>query len=348
MIVPPLSIRRIGAAFATGTVLVGGLLASPAAAAPGPAPELGGEAALVLADRLGDRSAGAYRDEVTGDLVVTVTDETAARAVRAAGGVARTVERGADDLARVTGALSRSAAVPGTSWYADPVSNQVVVSVDATVTGTRLALVEAVAARFDDAVRVERMPGVLRTTAAGGDPIHSGVRCSLGFNVADAANRPMFLTAGHCTNNRVFWTVDGVANAGTTVASSFPGNDFGLVRWDNPNANRPGAVNMYNGSTRDISRAGNPYVGQALGASGSTTGLTRGSVTAVNVTANYSAGPVSGLFRTNLCTAGGDSGGAVFAHNTALGLTSGGIVGACISYHQPVTEVLAAYNARVY
>jgi len=232
MIVPPLSIRRIGAAFAAGTVLVGGLLASPAAAAAGPAPELGGEAALALADRLGDRSAGAYRDEVTGDLVVTVTDETAARVVRAAGGVAR--------------------------------------------------------------------------------------------------------------------TVDGVANAGTTVASSFPGNDYGMVRWDNPNANRPGAVNMYNGSTRDISRAGNPYVGQAVGASGSTTGLTRGSVNAVNVTANYSAGAVNGLFRTNLCTAGGDSGGAVFAHNTALGLHSGGVVGACISFHQPVTEVLAAYNARVY
>ncbi|WP_326553642.1 S1 family peptidase [Micromonospora sp. NBC_01813] len=349
MTVTSLSIRQASVAFAAGAVLVGGLLASPAAAAPRPTQDLTGEAALTLVDRLGDRSAGAYQDQTTGDLVVTVTDEVSARAVRSAGGVARIVERGAADLDRVTTALSRSAAVTGTSWYADPVTNQVVVSVDSTVTGTRLALVDAVAARFGDAVRVEHLPGVLEATAAGGDPIYSGgSRCSLGFNVADAANRPMFLTAGHCTNNRVFWTIDGVANAGTTVASSFPGNDYGMVRWDNPNANRPGAVNMYNGSTRDISSAANPYVGQALGSSGSTTGLTRGSVTALNVTANYSAGPVTGLFRTNLCIDRGDSGGAVFAHNTALGLNSGAVIGGCVGYHQPVVEVLSAYNARVY
>jgi streptogrisin D len=349
MTVTSLSIRRTGVAFAAGAVLVGGLLASPAAAAPRPAQNLTGEAALTLVDRLGDRSAGAYQDQTTGDLVVTVTDEVSARAVRSAGGVARVVERGSADLDRVTTALSRSAAVTGTSWYADPVTNQVVVSVDSTVTGTRLTLVDAVAARFGDAVRVERLPGVLETTAAGGDPIYSGgSRCSLGFNVADAANRPMFLTAGHCTNTRVFWTIDGVANAATTVASSFPGNDYGLVRWDNPNANRPGAVNMYNGSTQDISRAGNPVVGQTVGKSGSTTGLTRGPVTGLNVTVNYSTGTVSGLFQSNMCTDRGDSGGAVFAGNTALGLHSGSNRAACRAFHQPVTEALAAYNARVY
>lgn len=348
MTTTPAPIRRTGVTLAAAAVLVVGLLASPATAGR-TAPELTGEAALELAERLGGRSAGAYLDEGAGRLVVTVTDEATARTVRSAGGVARVVERGAADLDRVTAALARSAAVAGTSWYADPVSNQVVISVDDTVTGTRLALVEAVAARFGAAARVERLPGVLETTAAGGDPIFSsGSRCSLGFNVLDAANRPMFLTAGHCTNNRVFWTIDGVANAATTVASSFPGNDYGLVRWDNPNASRPGAVNMYNGTTRDISSSANPYVGQTVSKSGSTTGLTTGPVTGTNVTVNYSSGTVSGLFQSNMCTEGGDSGGAVFANNTALGLHSGSNRAACRAYHQPVTEALSAYNARVY
>ncbi|MFY1650125.1 S1 family peptidase [Solwaraspora sp. WMMB762] len=341
-------IRQIGSVLAATAVLVGGLLASPAAAAAGPAPELDGEAALALADRLGDRSAGAYQDQATGDLVVTVTDETAARVVRAAGGVARTVERGADDLARVTGALSRSAAVPGTSWYADPVSNQVVVSVDATVTGTRLALVEAVAARFGDAVRVERVAGTVETTAAGGDPIYSNGRCSLGFNVYDTAGRPGFLTAGHCTESRTQWMVDGVADAGTTVASNFPGDDFGLVRWVDTTVNRPGAVNLHDGTLRDITGAGNPYVGQTVSKSGSTTGVTTGPVVAVNVTVNYSAGPVTGLFQTSLCADKGDSGGAVFAGSTALGLHSGSNRAECRAYHQPVAEALSAYGVNVY
>ncbi|MFY1631917.1 S1 family peptidase [Solwaraspora sp. WMMB335] len=340
--------RRLGAVAAAVATVAGGLIGTPAFAAPGPAPELTGAAAIALVDRLGDRSAGMYQDHRSGALVVTVTDAGAAATVRAAGGAARTVRRGADDLARVTAALSRSAAVAGTSWYADPVTNQVVVAVDPTVTGARLALVEAVVARFGDAVRVQRLAGALETSAAGGDAIYSNGRCSLGFNVLDATDRPMFLTAGHCTDGRLSWTVDGVAGAATTVASSWPGNDFGLVRWDNPNADRPGAVNMYNGGLRDITTAADPYVGQALGKSGNTTGLTVGSVTAVNVTVNYTAGPVSGLFQTNLCTAQGDSGGAVFAQNTALGLHSGSVRDVCMAFHQPVTEALATYQVRVY
>ncbi|MDG4766177.1 S1 family peptidase [Solwaraspora sp. WMMD406] len=345
----PVSVRAIGATLTTAAVLVGGLLASPSSAAPRPATELGGEAALALVERLGDRSAGTYRDTTTGRMVVTVTDNTAAWTVRAAGGVARVVRRGAADLDRVTAALTRQAAtVTGTAWYADPVTNQVVVSVDATVTGARLARVEAVAARYGDAVRVERLPGVLETTAAGGDPIYSNGRCSLGFNVVDATNQPMFLTAGHCTTTRTHWTIDGVANAGTTIATSYPGNDYGLVRWNDANANRPGVVNMYDGTTRDITGAGNPYVGQIVSKSGSTTGVTTGPVVAVNVTVAYSAGLVTGLFQTSMCTANGDSGGAVFAGTTALGLHSGSNQAACKAFHQPVTEALAAYGLAVY
>ena len=39
---------------------------------------------------------------------------------------------------------------------------------------------------------------------------------------------------------------------------------------------------------------------------------------------NYPQGTVTGMIRTTVCAEPGDSGGALFAGNTALGLTSGG------------------------
>ena len=110
-------------------------------------------------------------------------------------------------------------------------------------------------------------------------------------------------------------------------------------------------MNLYNGTTRDISSAGNAYVGQTVGRSGSTTGVHRGTVTGLNATVNYPQGQVGGMIRTTVCAEGGDSGGALFANNTALGLTSGGS-GNCTSggttYFQPVTEALSVYGVTVY
>lgn len=67
-------------------------------------------------------------------------------------------------------------------------------------------------------------------------------------------------------------------------------------------------------------------------------------MTAVNVTVNYSDGPVYNLVRTTACSAGGDSGGAHFAGSTALGIHSGssGCTGSAL--HQPVREALSAYG----
>lgn len=78
-------------------------------------------------------------------MVVTVTDEAAARQVRAAGATPKIVQRGAAELARVTADLERSVTIPGTAWWTDPVTNQVVVSVDSTVTGAKLERVKAAA-----------------------------------------------------------------------------------------------------------------------------------------------------------------------------------------------------------
>ncbi|SMC48965.1 S1 family peptidase [Lentzea albidocapillata] len=286
-------------------------------------------------------------------LLGAVITPTTALASDAAHATPRFVTRSAAVLQAATDMLRREATIPGTSWSTDPVTNRVRVSADSTVTGTKLAQLQAVLAKLGDTARLERLPGTLRTTITGGDAIYGGpYRCSLGFNV----NRPgtseaYFLTAGHCANAAVTWSAAGGQVIGTRAGSSFPGNDYALIRYTSSIA-RPGAVNLYNGTQRDISGAGNAYVGQTVGRSGSTTGFRTGKVTALNVTVNYSDGTtVTGMIATTVCAEGGDSGGALFAGNTALGLTSGGS-GNCTSggqtFFQPIVEALNAYGVRIY
>ncbi|NUT32465.1 MAG: S1 family peptidase [Hamadaea sp.] len=317
-------------------------------------PGVSAERAASLAAELGARSAGSYLDQASGRHVVAVTDAAAAADVRAAGGTAKVVAHGADTLAAVTAELERSAKIPGTAWSIDPAAGQVVLSLDASVGDAALTRVRALTARFGDAVRVERMAGVLTKYLNGGQAIYGGgYRCSLGFNVRDAAGNYFFLTAGHCTNLASSWYSNSSRTTlvGTRAGTSFPGNDYGIVRYSTSFTNHPGSVYLWNGSSQDITTAGNAYVGQAVRRSGSTTGLRSGSVTGLNATVNYAEGSVYGMIRTNVCAEGGDSGGSLFAGSTALGLTSGGS-GNCsfggTTFFQPVTEPLSVYGVSVY
>ncbi|WP_408660681.1 S1 family peptidase [Jatrophihabitans sp.] len=251
-------------------------------------------------------------------------------------------------------ALDKSARIPGSAWYVDTKTNQVVVSLDQTFAGAKLAKMTAVTSQFGSAVRIERVAGTLTKYIAGGDAIYGGgSRCSLGFNVRNSAGTTYFLTAGHCTNIASTWYANSSQSTvlGNRVGSSFPGNDYGIVQYTNTSISKPGTVNLYNGSTQDITSAANAYVGEAVKRSGSTTGLRSGSVTALNATVNYAQGTVTGLIRTTVCAEPGDSGGALFDGTKALGLTSGGS-GNCSSggttYFQPVTEALSVYGVNVY
>ncbi|MBC3992345.1 trypsin-like serine protease, partial [Streptomyces sp. AC563] len=73
-------------------------------------------------------------------------------------------------------------------------------------------------------------------------------------------------------------------------------------------------------------------------------------VTALDATVNYQEGTVEGLIQTTVCAEPGDSGGSLFAGDTALGLTSGGS-GNCGSggetFFQPVTEALQATGTQI-
>ncbi|WP_327641076.1 S1 family peptidase [Kribbella sp. NBC_00482] len=254
--------------------------------------------------------------------------------------------------AAISSALAENATIPGTAWQTDP-DGRIIVSYDPTVTGAKLAKLTSVTKQYGDRIKLEKMSGKLTKFIAGGDAIYSGqYRCSLGFNVRSGSTY-YFLTAGHCTNIGSSWYSNSAKTTllGTRYGTSFPGNDYGIVKYSTSYTNHPGTVDLYNGSSQDITSAGNASVGQAVKRSGSTTGVHSGSVTATNATVNYAEGTVTGLIRTNVCAEGGDSGGALFAGSVALGLTSGGS-GNCSSggttYFQPVTEVLSRYGVSVY
>jgi streptogrisin D len=335
---------------AAAAVLAAGALsaASPAQAA---TPPMGAETAASLARSLGgERTAGAYYDPASGRMVVNVTDASAAASVRASGGTARVVARSSARLERLQARLDK--AVTGTAWSIDPIGNQVLVQVDPTVDGRALADLEAGVAASAGAARIQYLPSKLSKLISGGDAIYgSQYRCSLGFNVRSSSGT-YFLTAGHCTNLAVEWFANSAhtTKLGDRTGTSFPGNDYGIVRYTNPSITVSGTA----GSV-DIKGAGNAYVGQAVARRGSTTGVRTGTVTALNVTVRYSEGVVRQMIGTNVCAEPGDSGGPLYTNTgntaTALGLTSGGS-GNCRSggqtFFQPVTEALSKYGVSVF
>ncbi|HEV7931851.1 MAG TPA: S1 family peptidase [Actinomadura sp.] len=344
---------RIPALALTAGVTAAFFAAAPAAQAAPVAKPDPAKLSTTLEQQLGGRSAGSYLDAKSGKLVVTVADSSAAQTVRAAGAVPRTVARSGADLKKVTTALDRSARIPGSAWAVDPATNQVLISLDESVTGAKLAKVQSVAKKFGGAARIEHVAGTFSTRIAGGQAIYTGgSRCSLGFNVRSSSGTYYFLTAGHCTNIGATWYANSSSTTvlGSRAGTSFPGNDYGIVQYTNSSIAHPGSVYLYSGS-QDITSAGTPAVGQTVYRSGSTTGVHSGSVTALNATVTYSQGSVYGLIRTTVCAEPGDSGGSLYSGTTAMGLTSGGS-GNCSSggttFFQPVTEPLSFYGVSVY
>ncbi|MTE18377.1 trypsin-like serine protease [Streptomyces sp. TRM43335] len=276
----------------------------------------------------------------------------AASAVAAAAAVALPVSANAapapSPVAKVAMAdkAMKTADVAGTAWYTDQETNTLVVTVDSTVSQAEIAKIKKTAGAGADAIRVERTPGTFNKLISGGDAIYSGSgRCSLGFNVRSSSGTDYFLTAGHCTNGTSSWH-NGSTTLGTTAGSSFPGNDYGIVRYTS-SVSRPGTV-----GGQDITRAANPSVGQTVYRRGSTTGTHSGRVTGLNATVNYGGGDiVYGLIQTNVCAEPGDSGGPLYYGSTAFGLTSGGS-GNCrtggTTFFQPVVEALNAYGVNVH
>ncbi|MBW4704744.1 S1 family peptidase [Micromonospora sp. RL09-050-HVF-A] len=238
----------------------------------------------------------------------------------------------------------------GTAWGPDPVTGRLTLTVDDTVAPEQVRALRATAARAGADLR--REPGRLRLLIAGGQAVYGGgTRCSLGANVHSGSTY-YFLTAGHCTAAATTWYADsgGTTVLGSRAGSSFPGNDFGLVRYTG-RVSHPSAVYTHPGLLT-INGVGTPYVGQAVCRSGTTTGVRCGTVTGLNQTVNYAEGSVTGLIRTNICAEPGDSGGPLYVAGTGviLGILSGGS-GNCTSggttFYQPIAEALAVYGVTI-
>ncbi len=369
--------RRLVAGLAAAALAVATLAAAGAATA-----RPGGDPGARAADR-SLRAEVAELDRVVGpdgggivvedgEPVALVTDPTDAAVVRADGGTARVVDHTAAELDGVVAALDRFAAGRSAgsvqSWGVDVAGNRVVVT---ATTGARDRATRAFltrAERFGTAVVVVRA----RSSAAPattGSPVYGGQaytypragqtngRCSVGFNVYDRT-RYYVLTAGHCSRGYPA-TQRGGYRLGRTTAYRYPGADWGVFTNDYPGYFTPKAATaQWNGYVLSVPGAwSNPAVGTAVCKSGSTTGWTCGSITALNVTVNYGDGLVYGLVQHSACTEQGDSGGAVVSTGGwALGLSSGSSLSvrngvkvcgqrvgrANVGWYQPIGPVLAA------
>ncbi|MET9514759.1 S1 family peptidase [Streptomyces sp. NPDC002994] len=345
---------------AVGGLLSGGLMMTTAMAGEPATPDTdeGGtvqpaELGATLVSRLGtSRTAGSWIGS-DGQPVVAVTDADAAVEVGRAGARAKVVRHSMRQLRSATDALRAAPRVPGTAWVVDYASNEVVVHADSTVSAGDWSRLSGLADQIGGYVHMQRTAGSFTTRVSGGDPVFTGNgRCSAGFNVTNGRN-DFILTAGHCGPVGTTWFQDaqGGERVGTTKAGRFPGSDFSLVEYENGDASSGrGVVDIGGGQEVRITAAADPFVGQQVFRSGSTTGVRSGRVTALNATVNFPEGTVTGLIQTTVCAEPGDSGGPLFAQGLALGLTSGGN-GDCttggLTFFQPATTAMAALGVSV-
>ena len=315
---------------------------------------LASEAAAVrvegsLRAALGSRFGGAWMNADGSQLVVGVTTDADADAVRRAGAVPQKVKYTQAELDAVKAQLdqgSRQAGRAVHAWYVDVMTNSVVVlAQDSALTGgtdfVAKAGVKHPAVRTVPS-REEFQPVY---DLRGGDAYYpGGARCSIGLPVSGG-----FVTAGHCGGAGTTTSgVNGVAQ-GTVVAASWPGNDFAWVRTNSSWVSQPW-VNNYAGGNVLVQGSQEAGVNASVCRSGSTTGWRCGVITGKNVTVNYSAGAVYGLTASSACAEGGDSGGSWLSGNQAQGVTSGA-GGNCTSggntVFQPLIPILNAYGLQL-
>jgi len=320
---------------------------------------IGSVQAEALAGDLGPaRTAGTYFDQRSGRIVVTVTDAGSEQAVSAAGGVAKRVRYSTRQLTAVTDALDARIDTSGTAWGTEVDKNRISVTADSTVSDADFAAMRAVLSPYGDAAVLTHVEGkvTLDSTMNGGKYIGAddGTTCSAGFNVqkkSDNASK-FLLTAGHCTVSATGvadWSNGAGEYFGYDAGGRYPGTDYGLIKHNNANVAKPGNVYDHNnGGVHDITHSRDPGVGEAVCLSGYRSGVRCGTVSQLNVTVNYGDGEVRGLFRSNICRQGGDSGGSIWHGDAALGIHSGGVTGQCIGYHQRVNPALAWYGVEVY
>jgi hypothetical protein len=211
------------------------------------------------------------------------------------------------------------------------------------------------------------------TPLRGGVRFVGGLSCTLGFIGRSRANGRLYaITAGHCLrvpNGFVTTSQFAAATGAHTIGPArnsvygLPG-DAALIEITNLTTWKPqarlyvtdapasgGVDGMVRNELYPIMRDGLNQEGLRVCKRGYAGGTRCGRVQALGVTVNYhnadgSITIVGGLAEANYCTMPGDSGGPVFAGNTAYGLVSGHVPNTCSSFYQVirVAENLMNFN----
>ena len=236
------------------------------------------------------------------------------------------------------------------SWYVNLPTNSVGVKVQ---DGAMLRAIDLVAVSAADVgtVRFERAEGIAMPAAnvIGGNRYNS---CSIGFAVTRGSTKG-FATAGHCGRTGSSVSIGGVV-VGSVQSSTFPGSDRAWASVRSVDV-LYGQVNRYNGTNVAVRGSTEYGVGTAVCRSGYASGWRCGTITALNVTVNYSAGAVYGLRQSSACVTQGDSGGSWMSGNQAQGVSSGGQLNGAspgsncsfanpVTYYQRINPLLSAYG----
>lgn len=303
-----------------------------------------------------------------GGLVVQAEAGSAeAAAAQDAGAAVRDPQFGESDLEALRARLAGTDLGGVATLEVDVVDDQLVLGASGPLSVEVAEVVDA----YDAAVTVvDTTAYSTQIDVRGGDAVYTpgGGRCSAGFPARSSSGVRYMIWAGHCNEGGGAFTSGG-QQIGVSAGSAFtsydgqPDRDIGALRIDSgdrvlTSLNRWGTSGYDLDAPRGASR---PAVGTELCKSGSTTGITCGTISSYNNTVNYTdnqgrqVATVSGLMRTTVCTEGGDSGGAYTAGGYAVGLTSGGPSTQRCTYNggfqsgksslvQPVTDALSYYG----
>lgn len=322
-----------------------------------------------------DRTGGIYENS-DGQIVVAVTDKDAAAAVRATGAMPDLVTYSTAELNAIHSELDERPLVSGTSWGTHTSDNELVVSVDSTVSDADIAEIEAEIAPHGDAARLERIAGDIQLTTSiiGGMGIEDredpGAYCTLGFNVQNNNGRKYGLTAGHCTREIYLWNrrANDVYigwSSGSQYVDNFGndlGTDFGRITYTD--RTRPLGTVWVNNAQQQITNSRWPRVNETAKRVGTVSSDLIGKVISTTKTVDvYDPGlgrevRLRNMTYTTHCSKQGDSGGPLFTGTTALGLLSAtntpsnvkcnSSVSQYRSYFTPVQRALNYYGLKVY
>ncbi|HEV7626957.1 MAG TPA: S1 family peptidase, partial [Streptomyces sp.] len=114
----------------------------------------------------------------------------------------------------------------------------------------------------------------------GGDSVYAPGRvCTVGFNATDGS-QDYAIASGRCVSGATTWYADAAMTVpvGATAGTSFPGDDYGLIRYTNPDVAHPGEVGTGTGDAVDITGSAAPVVGASVCHFGRVSGLQCGTV----------------------------------------------------------------------